>query len=149
MDFEIRALEQDDRVAWDPLWQGYLTFYKSKLDADVTESTWGRLMTPGESPHGLCAVNSDGRLIGIVHYVFHRSTWSIAEQCYLGDLYVGEGARGGGVGRALIEAVGMAARERGAEPVYWHTQSFNDIARRLYDSVADLTPFVKYELPRG
>lgn len=146
MEFEIRALEQGDRTAWEPLWQGYLKFYKSELTADVTESTWYRLMTPDESPHGLCAVDADGRLVGIVHYVFHRSTWSIADECYLGDLFVAPTVRGGGVGRGLIDAVGVAAREHGAGRVYWHTQSFNDTARRLYDSVATLTPFVKYEL---
>ena len=86
--------------------------------------------------------------MGIVHYLFHRSTWSPTEYCYLEDLFVDESRRCGGAGRALIEAVGDAASRRGASRVYWHTQHFNATARGLYDNVADLTPFVKYEFPK-
>lgn len=148
MTIDIRPLQPEDRDAWMPLWQGYLRFYETDLNPEITESTWTRLMTDGEDPHGLCAVDADGRLVGIVHYLFHRSTWSPTEYCYLEDLYVDESRRGGGAGRALIEAVGEAASERGASRVYWHTQHFNATARRLYDDVADLTPFVRYEFPK-
>ncbi len=149
MTIDIRPLQPQDREAWEPLWQGYLRFYETDLDPAITEATWERLMTDGEDPSGLCAVDADGRLVGIVHYLFHRSTWSATEYCYLEDLFVDENRRGSGAGRALIEAVGNAASRRGASRVYWHTQHFNATARSLYDRVADLTPFVRYEFPKA
>lgn len=143
----VRPLAPGDREAWEPLWQAYLTFYETDVPADVTETTWRRLMTEGEDPSGLCAVGDDGSLAGIVHYHFHRSTWTVGEYCYLQDLFVDPAARGGGVGRALIEAVYAAADRRGASQVYWLTQDFNATARRLYDRVGQLTPFIKYRRP--
>ena len=53
--------------------------------------------------------------------------------------------RGQGVGRALIEAVYAAADAAGCPSVYWMTQEFNAEARKLYDRIATLTPFIKYQ----
>ncbi len=127
------------------MWQGYLAFYKVTLDAEVTDTAWRRLLDPDEDMHGLCAISGDGEMIGIVHYLYHRVTWAIADRCYLEDLFVADSARGTGAGRALIEAVYAAADQRGADQVYWLTQDFNETARRLYDRVARLTPFIKYQ----
>lgn len=150
MSFEIRPLQPTDRAAWNPLWQGYLVFYESAdLPAEITESTWSRLMDPAVDPHGLAAVDATGRLVGFTHYLFHRSTWSIGPYCYLEDLYVDPAVRGGGTGKALIEAVYAAADAAGASRVYWLTQHFNARARRLYDHVGELTPFIRYERPKG
>jgi GNAT superfamily N-acetyltransferase len=140
----IRPLEAADRAAWEPLWSGYLIFYQVELAPGVTATTWRRLLDPAEDMHGLCAVNAAGELVGFVHYLFHRVTWSITDRCYLEDLYVAEQARGIGVGRALIEAVYTAGDARGADQVYWLTQEFNTTARRLYDRVGQWTPFIKY-----
>ncbi|MCB1480163.1 MAG: GNAT family N-acetyltransferase [Rhodobiaceae bacterium] len=140
----IRPLAAGDRAGWDPLWQGYLTYYESSVSAEVTETTWTRLIDPGEEPHGFCAVDASGNLIGIVHYLFHRSTWSVEGYCYLEDLFTDPDMRGGGVGRALIEAVYAAAAEKGATRIYWNTQHFNSRARVLYDRVATLSPFIQY-----
>ena len=147
MSWTIRPLRADDRGAWDPLWQGYLTFYESRLPAEVTEATWQRLLTEGIDPNGFCAVDESDVPIGIVHYLFHSSTWSTSEVCYLQDLFVSPEVRLGGAGRALIEAVYSAARERGAGQTYWLTQEFNETARKLYDRVGRLTPFIKYRDP--
>ena len=144
MNFENRPLTATDRDAWEPLWRGYLEFYEAKLAPEVTETTWSRLMRDGEDPIGLCAIDGRGRLVGIVHYLFHRSCWSEGDYCYLQDLFVAPDLRGGGVGRALIEAVYAAADQRGASQDNWLTQHFNDTARRLYDRIGDLTPFIKY-----
>ena len=140
----IRPLAAGDRAGWDPLWQGYLTYYESSVSAEVTETTWTRLIDPGEEPHGFCAVDASGNLIGIVHYLFHRSTWSVEGYCYLEDLFVDPAVRGSGAGRALIEAVYAAAAEKGATRIYWNTQHFNSRARVLYDRVATLSPFIQY-----
>ncbi len=143
-DVAIRPLEASDRAGWDPLWQGYLTYYKSAVAPEVTETTWARLLDPTEEPHGFCAVDGDGRLIGIVHYLFHRSTWTTTNYCYLEDLFVDPDARGSGAGRKLIEAVYAVAAEAGTTRVYWNTEHFNTRARVLYDRVSTLSPFIQY-----
>ena len=141
----IRRLEANDRAVWEPLWFGYLEFYNVELAPEVTETTWRRLLDPNTDMHCLCALNGAGEMVGIVHYLFHPVTWSIADRCYLEDLYVSDAARGAGAGRALIEAVYAAADERGADQVYWLTEDNNATARRLYDRVGRLTPFIKYQ----
>lgn len=145
MSVTIRPLAAADRDAWAPLWQGYLDFYKTDLAPEVTDVTWNRLLDPAEDMHCLVAENETGEMIGVVHYLYHRVTWAVADRCYLEDLFVAEAARGTGAGRALIEAVYKAADERGADQVYWLTQDFNEEGRRLYDRVGRVTPFIKYQ----
>lgn len=141
----IRRLDESDRAAWDPLWQGYLSFYEVTLESAITEETWRRLIDPAADMHGLGAFDGVGAMTGIVHYLFHPVTWSVAPRCYLEDLYVAETARGAGAGRALIEAVYAAADARDADQVYWLTHADNATARGLYDRIGRLTPFVKYQ----
>ncbi len=140
----VRPLAPRDREGWEPLWHGYLEFYNTVLPDEVTEATWHKLMDPSRSPHGLVAVGEEGGLVGLTHYLFHQSTWTIPHVCYLQDLFVDPRARGQGAGRTLIEAVYAAADKAGAAQVYWLTQDFNTTARALYDKVATLTPFVRY-----
>lgn len=142
MDVTIRPLTAADHAAWLPLWEGYQRFYRTSIAPEVTARTWQRLLDPAEPMHALVA-ESDGRLIGIVHYLFHRSTWTTADYCYLQDLFVSEAARGTGAGRALIEAVYAAADAAGASRVYWLTAHDNP-ARALYDKLAHHTGFVHY-----
>ncbi len=141
----IRPLEPADKDAWLPLWQGYLTFYRASVSEDVTAHTWARLIDPAGPIHGFGAADDSGELIGFVHYLFHPVTWSRSDRCYLEDLFVSPDARGTGAGRALIEAVYGAADAAGANQVYWMTAHDNETARRLYDRVARLTPFIKYQ----
>jgi GNAT superfamily N-acetyltransferase len=139
----IRTLLPDDRAQWDVLWRGYLDFYRTEIPDSVTELTWRRILDPEAPIHGLCA-DGGGKLLGIVHYLFHPVTWAAGPRCYLEDLFTAPEARGRGVGRALIEAVYAAADARGADQVYWLTQTSNSTARRLYDQVARATDFIKY-----
>ena len=143
MSIAIRPLTPADRAAWDPLWQGYLTFYKASIVPEVTDETWARLLDATEPMHALGAFE-DGRLLGIVHLIFHRSTWTTGPYCYLQDLFTVEEARGRGVGRALIEAVYARAREEGASRVHWLTHETNAEARILYDRIADRSGFIQY-----
>jgi len=147
MSLAIRALAAPDRAAWEVLWAGYLEFYEADLPAEVTEKTWSRLIEPGIDPNGFCAVADGGRIVGIVHYLFHASTWALGPYCYLQDLFVDSEIRGGGGGRALIEAVYRAADDRGASQVYWLTNHDNVTARRLYDRIGVATSFMKYNRP--
>ncbi len=141
---EIRALEDSDRAAWEGLWKGYLRFYRQHLPPEITATTFARLVTPGTPPYALVAV-SEGRLAGFVHYLFHSSTWSLRDNCYLEDLFVDPTVRGAGIGRALIQAVYAAADAAQAASVYWMTQEFNADGRALYDTLARRTSFIRYE----
>lgn len=144
---DIRPLGPDDRAAWEPLWAGYLAFYGTSVPAETTATTWARFLDPTEPMHALGAfapAGAEGRLVGIVHYLFHRSTWTPGNYCYLQDLFTAAEARGQGAGRALIEAVYERARTAGASRVYWLTQDGNTTARRLYDQVADHPGFTVY-----
>ena len=138
----VRPLGAADHDAWLPLWQGYQRFYETDIPAEVTAHTWARLLDPAEPMHVLGAEHG-GRLIGITHYLFHRTTWSAGDNCYLQDLFVDEAARGLGAGRALIEAVSAAAEAAGAARVYWLTAE-NNPTRALYDKVARYSGFIQY-----
>ena len=139
----IRPVGADERAAWEPLWKGYLDFYKTSVPKEVYDTTWARLHDPNE-PMGLLGAYVDGKLLGIVHYLYHRSCWTIGNYCYLQDLFVAEGARKLGLGRALIEAVYERARADGASRVHWLTHETNATARALYDTLADRPGFIQY-----
>jgi GNAT superfamily N-acetyltransferase len=144
-DLTVRNLRASDYESWCVLWRGYLTFYETSVPDIVYETTFARLL--GDDPqdfHGLVA-EKDGQLVGLTHYLFHRHCWKIENVCYLQDLFAAPEARGTGVGRALIEAVYAEADKAGAPSVYWTTQDFNHTARQLYDRIAKLTPFIKYQ----
>ncbi|MCL6709063.1 GNAT family N-acetyltransferase [Pseudomonas sp. R2.Fl] len=142
---EIRPLSAADETEWRRLWKAYLAFYETELPEEIYVSTFARLT--GGQPNeysGLLAV-LDGRPVGLAHYLFHRSCWQIDNVCYLQDLFADPTVRGTGIGRALIEAVYEKAAAEGTKEVYWMTQEFNATARRLYDRIAEHTPFIVYQ----
>jgi GNAT superfamily N-acetyltransferase len=139
----IRCAVPADFDRWLPLWEGYNTFYKRTVPAEVTRTTWSRFFDAYEPMHAIVA-ECDGRLLGLVHYLFHRNTAMLAPTCYLQDLYTIAESRGQGVGRALIEAVYERAQAAGSPRVYWMTQEDNATARRLYDRVAERSGFIQY-----
>lgn len=145
MTISIRPLRSQDKAAWKLLWLDYLKFYESHVSEEVTESTWQRILNDSEDPCALGAVDEKGVLLGIVHYLFHRSCWTVGDSCYLQDLFVSPNHRGAGTGEAMIKEVHKEASKRGAAQVYWLTQHFNEKARKLYDRVGELTPFIKYK----
>jgi GNAT superfamily N-acetyltransferase len=141
--FRVRAVTRTDRGEWEVLWRGYNAFYERRVPARTTGATWSRLFRRSESVHALVA-EQEGHLVGLAHYVLHRSTSLVGPTCYLQDLFTVRELRGQGVGRALIEAVYDRARRRGAKVVYWHTHESNATAIRLYDKVASRSGFVVY-----
>ncbi|QKE65256.1 GNAT family N-acetyltransferase [Aquipseudomonas campi] len=143
MSLEIRPVTAADHAAWLPLWQGYQRFYHSDIPAEVSAVTWQRFLDASEPMHAALAWQ-DGVAIGLVHWIFHRSCWTVGDYCYLQDLFVAEGVRGGGHGRALIEHVYAAAQAAGASRVHWLTQEDNAQARLLYDRIASRSGFIQY-----
>lgn len=139
----IRPVGPDERAAWEPLWNGYITFYKATLADGASDVAWSRFHDSAEPIH-LLGAYVDGTLTGIVHYLFHRSSWTPGDYCYLQDLFVSDSARGLGLGRALIEAVSADAKAKGASRVYWLTKTDNAQARILYDQVAENSGFMQY-----
>lgn len=143
----IRPLAVGDEAEWRRLWTAYLEFYEATVPEAVYRSSFERMLkgNAGEPNEyrGLIA-EVDGKPVGLVHFLFHRHGWRIENVCYLQDLYADPNVRGTGVGRALIEAVYAAADEAGCPSVYWLTQDFNATARKLYDRIGKVTPFIKY-----
>ncbi len=143
----IRPVQPDDFNQWKSLWDGYNAFYGRKdataLPDAITNSTWARFFDSYEPVHALVAEQA-GQILGLVHYLFHRSTISIAPTCYLQDLFTVEASRGKGVGRALIQEVYRRAEDAGCSRVYWLTHETNATAMKLYDKVAEKSGFVVY-----
>ena len=139
----IRAVAKSDFDIWQPLWKGYQRFYGHVIPDSVTVHNWARFLDPNDKLHAAIAV-SGGRALGLVHCVYHPSTWTDDEYCYLQDLFVAESVRGTGVGRALVNYVYADAKARGASRVYWLTHETNQVAKTLYDRVAERTGFVHY-----
>lgn len=143
----IRPIEEIDFAEWKVLWDGYNAFYGRKeqtaLRDEVTQTTWSRFFDANEPMHALVA-ESSGHLLGVAHFLFHRSTIQIEPTCYLQDLFTTEAARGQGVGRALIEEVYVRAKQAGSPRVYWQTHETNATAMQLYDKVAEKSGFVVY-----
>lgn len=144
MSTPIRLLQPSDRAAWEPLWAGYQRFYEVEIPPETTDLTWDRFHNPDEPMHAFGAFDEEGQLVGIVHAIFHRSTWLPQWTCYLQDLYVESSERGRGTGAALIETVADLARANGAGRLYWMTQEGNVTARRLYDQIATASGFIQY-----
>lgn len=143
----VRPIMQADYDQWLPLWLGYNAFYgrsgPTALDPAITAMTWQRFFD-GYEPVNCLVAELDGQVVGIVHFLYHRSTTAISPSCYLQDLFTDPSVRGRGIGRALIEAVYRRAAADGAGRVYWLTHKDNQTARRLYDTLAETAGFIVY-----
>lgn len=143
----VRGVAAGDFEQWLPLWQGYNAFYErsgpTALPEEITRTTWARFFDESEPVHALVA-QIDARLVGLAHYLFHRSTTRVELNCYLQDLFTVAGLRGRGIGRALIEECLRRAQLAGSKSIYWQTHETNQVARRLYDSVAERSGFIVY-----
>jgi GNAT superfamily N-acetyltransferase len=145
--FLVRSVRAKDFAKWKPLWDGYNAFYGRKeetaLPEPITTMTWSRFFDGYEPMHARVAEQGD-QLLGLAHFLFHRSTIALGPVCYLQDLFTAEAARGKGIGRALIEEVYRYAADAGSSRVYWNTHKTNAIAIKLYDKLAEESGFLVY-----
>jgi len=145
--FRIRPIHRADYEEWLPLWNGYNAFYgrsgATSLPEEITRATWERFFDAAEPVHALVA-EDEGKVVALVHYLYHRSTTRLHDVCYLQDLFTAPTLRGLGIGRRLINAVYDAARAAGCSRVYWQTQVTNQAGRALYDKVAEHRGFIVY-----
>ncbi|QXH46767.1 GNAT family N-acetyltransferase [Pseudomonas xanthosomatis] len=139
----LRPVNAEDHAAWLALWQAYLRFYQTELAEAVSLSTWQRLLDPNEPTHSTLAW-VDGKAVGMVNFIYHRSNWSIENSCYLQDLYVNSEVRGLGIGRQLIEHVYATAKTDGCIKVHWLTHETNATAISLYEQVAERPGFIQF-----
>ena len=146
--FKIRPIQPNDYAEWLPLWDGYNAFYgrsgETALPDEVTRTTWERFFNPAEPVFALVAEDIEGNLVGLAHYLFHRSTTRINDVCYLNDLFTAPQQRGRGVARQLILSVYDEAKKVSSTRVYWTTQTSNQASRLLYDKVAKHLGFIVY-----
>jgi GNAT superfamily N-acetyltransferase len=144
---QVRAVQRADFRQWNELWDGYNAFYgragETALAPETTRMTWSRFFDAYEPMHALVAEVA-GRIVGLTHFLYHRSTIQIPPTCYLADLFTADAVRGQGVGRALIGAVYAHAKLAGSPRVYWQTHETNTVAMRLYDQVAERSGFLVY-----
>ncbi|MBH9394580.1 GNAT family N-acetyltransferase [Pseudomonas aeruginosa] len=140
---QIRPVGAADHAAWLPLWEGYQRFYRTEIAAATSDATWQRFLDADE-PMNAALAWLDGRAVGLVHWIYHRSCWTLGDYCYLQDLFVAEGLRGEGVGRRLIEHVYAAAGAAGCSRVHWLTHESNSDAMKLYERIADKSGFLQY-----
>ena len=141
---KTRALSKTDYPAWRPLWDQYLVFYQHQLSEEQTLLTFERLADADSGFHAI-VIEVENQIVGFAHCSFTSSTWSETMDLYLEDLFVDPAQRGKGLGRALIESVAEFAKENGSRKLYWQTHKDNQVAQRLYNSLATKSEFVIYE----
>jgi GNAT superfamily N-acetyltransferase len=139
----IRMAEAKDEARWRELWAGYVKFYRAEVSEDITANTWKRILDKTSNIDTLVA-EREGHVIGICNYLFHDSTWSTKQICYLQDLFVDPASRGGGAAKQLILACEEQAKAKGAFRIYWQTQEYNAAARSLYDTIVPRSSFIVY-----
>lgn len=140
----IRTLNLKDYYRWHELWSNYLSFYETELADAVFKATFIKLISKDHPNQRAFVSEVNGTLTGLVHFITHPHNWKREDVVYLQDLYTELPISGQGIGRSLIEAVYKFADENGTPSVYWLTQDHNHVARRVYDRIASLTPFIKY-----
>ncbi|MDY7562647.1 GNAT family N-acetyltransferase [Pseudomonas sp. 10B1] len=145
-EIQIRPVTQEDHAAWRALWKTYLTFYKTELPDSVSDVTWQRVLDRSEPTNAALAWSGD-KAVGMVHFIYHRSNWSIKNACYLQDLLVIPEQRGSGVGRQLIEYVYATASENNCDKVHWLTHETNATAIQLYERIAERPGFIQFRKP--
>ena len=130
-----------------PLIAGYQRFYGVSAPDDArNQAFWSRFTVPdGDRGVLLAAYDEDGGPVGFTTVYWTWESIAARDVAVLNDLFVAEGVRGAGVGRALMEAAFAAARERGLPAISWMTALDNRRAQRLYETIDGATRDVWFE----
>lgn len=142
----VRPVAATDHDAWHRLWDGYCTFYETEMPAEVTATTWQRLLDDTTPEFFGLVAERDGEVIGIANCILHGTTWSVTQRCYLNDLFVDPAVRGSGAGKALIQELQRLGSEQGWDKLHWLTADSNTTARRLYDQFVPASGFIQYAI---
>ena len=145
MTIAIRDAVAGDETDWRRLWAAFIEFYGATVPDEVTAVTWGRVIDPA-SPLFMRIAVLDGRVAGFAICLVHEATWVKEPVCYLEDLFVDQTARGGGIGKALLDDLVEMSRANGWARLYWHTDEGNETARGLYDQYAKADGHVRYRM---
>jgi GNAT superfamily N-acetyltransferase len=147
---EIRPVFRDELDQGLSLFAGYQRFYGVlEPDDEHNRRFFARFAEP--SHDGLLLGAWDDRaLVGFACLYWTFSSVSAARIALLSDLFVTEGARGRGLGRALIGAALDATRRHGLGQLEWYTAPDNEIAQRVYDATgARRSTWIGYEIRIG
>ena len=87
----------------------------------------------------LLAHDESGEAVGVCQLRYRPSVWTGSDDCWLEDLFVSDSARGGGHGRALVEAAFESARARGCRRIELDVNEQNSEALRFYESLGFTT----------
>lgn len=143
MSLKIRPLERNDFPDWLPLWDGN---NKGERNEAVTTETWSRLTDPDFPVRGLCA-ELNGDMVGLVHYVLHYTTGSIAPVCYMQDVYVDPSMRKKGIARVMVMELSKIAFKEKWGRMYWLAEENNEAAQALYENIGVKLNFSLHVLP--
>ena len=147
--FFINEITKNDYQSWKIIFKEYLTFYNSELTDSTIKSSWDKIINKDEQIYCLGCYKSSEKnkeLIGIMNFIFHKSTWSKKHVCYLEDLFIQEDYRLKGCASLLIKNLVKICKISHIEKIYWKTKSDNYQAQSLYNKFAIQTDFLEYEI---
>jgi len=140
----IRREELDEAI---PLIAGYQRFYGAEPDDERNRLFFARFLHPSDEGL-LLGAWADGTLVGFATLYWFHSSVDAADVVLMNDLFVRDGIRGRGIGRALIQGSMDETRRRGGQRLEWYTAPDNATAQRLYDSFpgAERSTWYAYEV---
>jgi len=134
MTISIRQATVADADLVAPLFDAYRQFYRQPADLPRARRFLAERLSQRQSTV-LVAEATDGEALGFVQLYPCFSSIRAAPVFILSDLFVGPSARGGGVGRRLMDAAAQFARATGAVGLELATARTNAPAQRLYESL--------------
>ena len=145
MSVTVRPAIAADEAQWRDLYSAYREFYALEPDSVVVSRVWSWITDAAHETNALVAVDGNGAIGGLAHIRRFARPSSGSTGLWLDDLFTRPDLRGGGIGRALLDAVSAIAEEEQLSVVRWITNENNATARRLYDTVATATKWVTYD----
>ena len=115
--------------------RAYCDFYEVAPSDEALLALARVLIVDSKEGVQLIARDDAGTAVGFATVLWTWSTLSGARLGVMNDLFVAEGARGGGTADALIAACAERCSERGVTELAWQTAHTNLRAQAVYDRV--------------